>query len=62
VVGLRLVDPSTRNAVRADLATHRRSLDPHLAYLHCAKKVEEAGAEVSKQGKELGKYLLLKGT
>ena len=53
--GFRLADPLDRNAVRADLSAHRRTLDPHLGKLLHERRAEAASDRVKDAWWEVGK-------
>lgn len=59
--GFRLSDPDARNAARSDMASHRATLDPHLAPLQFARRIAAARqrmrAAAVDAGSELGKNL-----
>lgn len=61
--GFRLADPTMRNAARADMATHRATLDPHLAPVFFARRVATARKNLRENGLDVstdfGKSLLM---
>ena len=58
--GFRLADPEDRNAVKADLASHRRFLTPYLAPLMYARRMREVDEARLDNLKEVGKSGALK--
>lgn len=58
--GLRLHDPTDRNAVRSDMAGHRRSLDPHLERVCQERDLATKRARASQAAKDVAKDVVLK--
>lgn len=58
--GLRLNDPEDRNAVRTDMAGHRRTLDPHLERALFAREHTAKRATVKHTAKDTAKDAALK--
>ena len=58
--GFRLADPEDRNAVKPDLASHRRFLTPHLAPLLYARRMRQVDEARRENVKDAGKSGALK--
>jgi tetratricopeptide (TPR) repeat protein len=58
--GFRLADPTDRNAIRTDLAAHRRFLEPHLTPLFFAREDAALRREIKAQGAIVGWNALYK--
>lgn len=56
--GFRVSDTSVRNALAADMAAHRRTLDWHLAPMQFARRLASAQSRLKEAGKESGTELV----